>query len=118
MTEKLIKIAGGEVGIKYCFATEIGFKDLSGASIDSFDAQDPSHCTSLIMAAIVAYYQARQQDVPVAIEQIMFEARPKELIDGLAAIFTLRTAWYTGDEEGKEEQNLTEAERKEAEKNV
>lgn len=118
MTEKTIKIAGVEVGVKYCFATEIGFRDLSGESIDKFDATNPSHVTALIMAAIVAYYQSRSEDSPIDTEKIMYEAKPKELIEVMTAIFNLRNTWYSGDEEGKEELNLTEEEKKEAEKNV
>ena len=118
MTEKIIKIAGAEVGVKYCFATEIGFRDLSGESIDKFDAQNPSHATALIVAAIVAYYQSRGEDSPIETEKIIYEARPQELIVAMAAIFKLRNTWYSGDEEGKEELNLTEEEKKEAEKNV
>lgn len=118
MTEKIITIAGAEVGIKYCFATEIGFRDLSGESIDKFDATNPSHVTALIMAAIVAYYQSRGEDSPIDTEKIMYEAKPKELIEVMTAIFNLRNTWYSGDEEGKEELNLTEEEKKEAEKNV
>ena len=118
MTEKIIKIAGAEVGVKYCFATEIGFRDLSGESIDKFDAQNPSHATALIVAAIVAYYQSRGEDSPIETEKIIYEARPQELIVAMAAIFKLRNTWYSGDEEGKEELNLTEEEKKEAGKNV
>lgn len=118
MTEKIIKIAGVKVGVKYCFATEIGFRDLSGESIDKFDATNPSHATALIMAAIVAYYQSRGEESPIETEKIMYEARPKELIETMTAIFTLRNTWYSGDEEGKEDLNLTEEEKKEAAKNV
>lgn len=118
MTEKIITIADAEVGIKYCFATEIGFRDLAGESIDNIDATNPSHVTSLIMAAIVAYYQSRGKESPIATEKIMYEAKPQELIVAMAAIFKLRNTWYSGDEEGKEELNLTEEEKREAEKNV
>lgn len=118
MTEKKINIAGREVGVKYCFATEIGFRDLAGVTIEDFDMTNPSHSAALIMAAIISYYQSRNEDAPVEISAIIYGCRPKEIIDALNAVFAMRAAWYTGDDGMKEESILTEEEKGEQAKNA
>ena len=118
MTEKKIIIAGHEVGVKYCFATEIGFRDLTGSAVENFDMTNPSQSAALIMAAIISYYQSRNEDAPVEISSIIYECKPKEIIDALNTVFAMRAAWYTGDDGMKEESNLTEEEKGEQAKNA
>lgn len=110
MTEKKITIAGHEVGVKYCFATEIGFRDLTGVTLDDFDISNPSQTAALIMAAIIAYYQSRNEDAPVEISSIIYECKPKEIVEALNTVYNMRASWYMGDDEARE--NIPEEEEK------
>ena len=103
MTEQIITIAGKEVGIKYCFATEIGFKDIAGVSIEKYDPTDARHNSALIMAAVIPYYESRKQEPSVDVQQLMFEAKPKEIIEAITQVLNLRKEWYADSDEPKEE---------------
>lgn len=94
MTSKEITIAGKTVSVAYCYATEIGFHRYTGKNLDEFDATDPEHVTYLIISAILSYYQGRDEEPPVKDEDLMYQAKPKELIEAMAAIFKLRAEWY------------------------
>jgi len=94
MTQKNVTLAGKEVTVAYCFATEIGFKKYTGKSLEEFDATDPEHSTYLILAAILAYYQSRDEEPPVKDEDIIYNASPKEIVSTLATIFKMRAEWY------------------------
>lgn len=118
MTEKKITIAGHEVGVKYCFATEIGFRDLAGVTLDNFDISNPSQTAALIMAAIIAYYQSRNEDAPVEISSIIYECKPKEIVEALNTVYTMRASWYMGDDEARENIPEEEEEKGEQAKNA
>ena len=94
MTTKNITIAGKEVTLAYCYATEIAFRKYTDVSIDSFDATNPEHVLYLILAAIMAWCQSKGEEPPIKDEEIMFSAKPKELVDALTSIFKLRSEWY------------------------
>lgn len=94
MKENKITITGKEVGVAYCFATEIGFRKYTGVGIDEFDASDPEHITYLVLAAILAYYQGNGEEPPLKSDDIIFKAKPKEIIDALTVVFQLRADWY------------------------
>lgn len=93
-TEKIITIAGKEVGIKYCFATEIGFSDILGIGLDKYDTTNPRHISALIMSAVLAYYEAKRQKAPFDMQQILFDASPKELVEAITEVLKLRAEWY------------------------
>ncbi len=109
MTQKTITIAGKQVGIAYCFATEIAFKALTGNNIEEADVTNPEQVVYLILAAISAYYQEQEQDAPVTDKDIIYRAKPKELIEALTAVLAMRAEWYESpkgedtDEEPKDE---------------
>lgn len=94
MTSKEITIAGKAVSVAYCYATEIAFHKYTGKSVDEFDATDPDHVSYLIISAILSYYQSRDEEPPVRDGDIMYDARPKEIINAMTAIFKLRAEWY------------------------
>ena len=94
MTQKTITIAGKQVGIAYCFATEIAFKALTGNNIEEADVTNPEQVVYLILAAISAYYQEQEQDAPVTDKDIIYRAKPKELIEALTAVLAMRAEWY------------------------
>ena len=107
MSIKQITIAGKEVYIAYCFATEIGFKKLTGVGIDEFNANDNEHILYLIVAAISAYYQSKGEDIPINADNIIYEANKDELIGAVKAVIELRADWYElpfGEEEKKEDE--------------
>lgn len=105
MTTRKTTIAGREVTLAYCYATEIAFRKYTGVSIDNFNAEDPEHVLYIILAAILAWCQANGTDTEVRDEDIIYRARPKELVDALTVIFDLRREWYEipDGEEQKEE---------------
>ena len=94
MTKKTINIAGKEVTLAYCYATEIAFSKYTGDSIDKFDAANPEHVLYLILSAIVAWSQAKGDEPVIKDDELMYNAKPKELIDALTEIFKLRAEWY------------------------
>ena len=94
MTTKTINIAGKEVTLAYCYATEIAFRKYTGDSIDKFDAKNPEHILYLILSAIVAWSQAKGDEPVIKDDELMYNAKPKELIDALTEIFRLHAEWY------------------------
>lgn len=94
MTQKTITIAGKQVCIAYCFATEIAYKALTGNNIEEADVTNPEQVVYLILAAISAYYQEQEQDAPVTDKDIIYRAKPKELIEALTAVLAMRADWY------------------------
>lgn len=94
MKKKLITIAGCEVGIAYCFATEISFRKFTGSNFDEADMTNPENIIYAILSAVMSYYHGREEEAPVSDEKMMYEATPKELIAAMEAVFQIRKAWY------------------------
>lgn len=94
MEKKTINIAGKQVGIAYCYATEITFKRYTDKSVEEFDATNPEHVLYLILSAIMPYYLSRDEEVPVTADELMYQSSPEELIDALKEVLSLRNAWY------------------------
>lgn len=112
MIKKEITIAGKQVGIAYCFATEIAFKALTGTNIEEADVTNPEQVVYLILAAISANYQELEQDAPVTDKDIIYRAKPKELIDALTAVLSMRAEWYESPKgEATEEEPKDESKR-------
>jgi hypothetical protein len=94
MTTKTINIAGKEVTLAYCYATEIAFRKYTGVSIDNFEAANPEHTLYLILSCIVAWCEAKGEEPAVKDEELMYHARPKEIVEALTVIYKLRAEWY------------------------
>ena len=103
MTQKEIKLAGKNVRMAYCYATEIGFKDLAGQDIGEFVAEvcntglvepDPKKLVYLILSAIMAYYQSRDEEPPVKDRTLLYECEPKEIVAAFTEVLKLRAEWY------------------------
>ena len=94
MSKSQITINGQEVGVAYCYATEIAFTRYTGVSVDEFDTKNPEHHIYIIIAAIIAYYESQGKKAPVKDTDLMYNARPAEIIEALRVIFELRNAWY------------------------
>lgn len=94
MTKKTINIAGKHVDVAYCYATEIAFRKYTGESIDKFNAENPEHVLYIILAAIIAWSQANGTEPEVKDDDLIYNTKPKELVEALTAIFELRREWY------------------------
>lgn len=94
MSKEKITINGKEVGVAYCYATEIAFTRYTGVSVDEFDTKNPEHHIYIILAAIMAYNGAEGLDTTIRDTDLMYNARPAEIIEALRVIFELRAEWY------------------------
>ena len=94
MKTKTITIAGKLVNLAYCYATEIGFCDITETSIANIDTTNPKHVIALIMAAFLAYYEGKKEECPIKASEIMYNADPSEITDAFIAVMELRLAWY------------------------
>ena len=106
ITEK-ITIAGKSVTLGYCYATEIAYKDMSGEDITAI-LQETAACVNaqparmpdvkrsiyLVLAAIMAYYQSKDEDAPIRDTDLMNDTTPLELGTALGTIITLWAKFY------------------------
>lgn len=102
MIEKEITIGGKQVKIGYCFATELVFKQYTGVNIEDMDMQNPEHIIYFILSAIIAYYEDSCEQSPVKDTDLMYKAKPAELVAALTEVLKIRAEWYEvpkGDDE-------------------
>jgi hypothetical protein len=110
--ERTINICGQEVRMRYCAATETGFEALSGKKIEIFTPtvleydehgkpvkiEQPKASSDdyikLAIAAIIANYESKKQELPIKPDDIMYNAGPKEISNLLNAIVEIRSIWY------------------------
>lgn len=128
MTTKTITIAGKEVTLAYCYATEIGYKLLSDEDITAYMADamealkesrmpDTRKTVYVIIAAINAYSEWKEEKPAVTDRDLMYKATPQELGTALGTIIQLRADFYkVPSDEPKEEQ--PEEKKHEQEKNA
>jgi hypothetical protein len=93
-TEKNINICGKDVKLRYCAATETGFEQLASKSIGDIDFNSQEDLLRLSVAAIIAAYQRDGQEAPIESKEILFYAKPKEIIELFKAVLEARAAWY------------------------
>lgn len=129
MTEKNITICGKQVGLAYCYATEIAFKDLSDSditdfmqeAIDSIQQQrmpDVKKSLYLIIAAHMAYTQAKGISGPaVKDSDLMTTATPDEVGTALGTIIGLRAQFYHVPADEAEDKSEPEPEKGKKRKN-
>ena len=107
MIHEEITIAGKPVTLGYCYATEIAYKDLSGEDIadiirETFAAvnaqpqrmPDTNRSIYLVLAAVMAYYQSKDEEAPIKDTDLMNETTPMELGIALGTIITLWAKFY------------------------
>lgn len=116
MTTKTITIAGKEVTLAYCYATEIGYKLLSDEDINAYMADamealkesrmpDTRKTVYVVIAAINAYSEWQEETPAVSDRDLMYEATPLELGTALGTIIQLRADFYkVPSDEPKDEQ--------------
>lgn len=129
ISERKITIAGKEVNLSYCYATEIGFKILAGEDISEFAKEvlasiqdkvmpDTEKSIFLIIAAAQAYSESHgEKEEQINSSDLMFKCSPEELATALGTIIVMKAEFYNLPK-GEEPEPQTEEERKEAEKNV
>lgn len=118
MTEKIVNMCGKEVGLAYCFATEIAFKNLSDGDITDFMGEavesiqknrmpDVKRTIHLVLAAHTAYTEGHSiQELTIKDIDLMIEAKPEEVATALGTIINLRAQFYhvpAGEKEDKKE---------------
>ena len=123
MITKEITICGQQVKLLYCAASENGFEDLSGKSINEMDFTKSKDIMNLAVACIIAAYTSEKQEPPISSEYLLYKATPKELTDLYLTVINLRAEWYgvpktVADRLQKENEGMTEEEKAEAEKNA
>ena len=107
MIHEEITLAGKPVTLGYCYATEIAYKELSGediagiiqetiACVDAKPARMPDTKRSiyLVLAAVMAYYQSKDEDAPIKDTDLMNETTPIELGKALGTIINLWAKFY------------------------
>lgn len=116
MTTKTITIAGKEITLAYCYATEIGYKLLSDEDINAYMADamealkesrmpDIRKTIYVIIAAIKAYIEWQEETPAVTDRDLMYKATPLELGTALGTIIQLRADFYkVPSDEPKDEQ--------------
>ena len=109
--EKTIQICGKDVKLMYCAAAETGFERLAGKSANVFMPKlekndkgelkvvgQPEATTEdiirLAYAAIIAASAKVEQDPPVTVEEILFDAGPTEITILMTTVMELRNKWY------------------------
>ena len=92
--EKTIKLCGKDVKLRYCAATENGFEQISGKSINDINFNSQDDITRLAVAAILAAYACNNEDAPITSDDILYNATSTELTELFKTIFELRMAWY------------------------
>ena len=107
MIHEEVTIAGKSVTLGYCYATEIAYKkftdeNISGIiqdTIEAVNAQPPrmpdtERSIFLVLAAIMAYYDSKDEDAPIKDTDLMRETSPLELGIALGTIITLWSKFY------------------------
>ena len=108
MIKKEITIAGKQVTLAYCYATEIAYKEISGEEIvtifqeiaQSFTEKkkdpDMKRSIMLIAAAIMAYDQSKgaNEEPQMKVNELMCNISPTEWILALTTILTMRAEFY------------------------
>lgn len=119
MKKKTITICGKEVTLAYCYGTEIGYKILSDEDINDFGIEiaekinkkqmpDIRKTLYLIIAAMNAYCEYKEEDAPITDKDLMSVATPQEIGQALGTIIGLRAEFYhvpSDEPKDKEESN-------------
>ena len=105
MITKEITIAGKQITLAYCYATEIAYKILSEQEITDFMAEaseaiqaekmpDIRKSMFVILAAAQAYYEANGEEIPITDKELMYESSPEDIGRALGVIIGLRMKFY------------------------
>jgi len=116
MIKETIKIAGIEVTLGYCFATEINYRNLADEEIADYfkkafaciqEKKDPDTDKSirLVLASVISYYDSiGHKQYPINEKTLIYDTAPDELMKAVITIVNLRNTFYKVPEgEPKEE---------------
>jgi hypothetical protein len=98
-----------DVRLMYCLASEIGFQNESGKTMDVFNpdyeekdgklvlkampqATDKDYIT-LVLACITAAYESEGQEAPVKSDTLIYHATREEISALVAAVVSMRAEW-------------------------
>ena len=113
MKKKKVKIAGKQVWLAYCYATELAFYDMTDTDINDFfkeffspnkeeDEEEKKKKESrklklilyAIFAAAFSYSESVEKDCEIDHKTLMFHAKPAEITDAFSCVIELRNEWY------------------------
>lgn len=94
MTEQTINVLGKDVRMRYCAATETGFEQITGKSINDLRFDSLNDLLSLAMAGIVAAYSRDKEDMPIDSNDLLYDAKPNDIVTIIKAVIDLRAEWY------------------------
>lgn len=105
MIKKELTIAGKQVTLAYCYATELAYKDYTNEDITDFIPEiinstqagqmpDTKKSIYLILSAIMAAAQSKNEESAITDKELMFEASPEDMGNALASIIMLRLKFY------------------------
>lgn len=101
MKTKKIKIAGKEVMMAYCYATEIMYSKFEDDELTSFivralknEKTKSISVVHAILASVMAYYEEKGEETPITDKDLIFYADPKELTAAITTLIQLYSEWY------------------------
>jgi len=116
MQKEKTTIAGKEVTLAYCYATEIAYKEFTGEDISTYMKEafvalngqpirmpDVKKTIYIILAAAMAYSNGKDEDASIKDTDLMNEATPQELGTALGTILSLYTQFYALPKEEEKE---------------
>ena len=117
MKIKEITIAGKQVTLAYCFATEISFKTLTDCDLNPFMVEsvetlgadkmpDVKKRLCAILAAAIAYADSKNEESPIDDKLLMNEADPEEFNEAFGVVIGLWMQFYhipTGEPQEKKQ---------------
>jgi hypothetical protein len=110
MKTKEITICGKQVTLAYCFATELTFKNFTGLEIENIEPGNREHIIYLILSAIAAYYQSKEEEAPIKDIELMYDAKPTEIVTAFKEAIKLKNEWYDIPNGDKVDEKPAEAE--------
>lgn len=126
MIQKEITLCGKQVTLAYCYGTEISYKLLAEEECTEFVREvlqglaenkmpDSRKAIYLIMSAMTAYYESKNQENPIEDKELIFHATPDDIGLAVGTIAGLYIEFYkipVGEPEDKKPANQEEAEKK------
>lgn len=105
MKQKETTICGKTVNLAYCYATEIAFRELTDSDINDFVAEavdavsasrmpDIKKTICILLASMMAYYNAHNGEIPVTDKELMNDSTPTEIGTALGIVLSLRMDFY------------------------
>ena len=108
MIKETTTIAGIEVTLGYCFATELNYRNLADEEIANYfkeafgciqEGKDPDTDKSirLVLASVISYYDSQstgEATYPINERTLIYDTAPDELIKAVLTIAGMRNEFY------------------------